>query len=39
MNFRKNSGKVAKTQLTPLSIGDYGFPGWSFASIILTKTV
>jgi hypothetical protein len=39
MNFRENSGKVAKTRLTPLLIGDFGSPGWNFASSILTKTV
>jgi hypothetical protein len=39
MNFHENSGKVAKIRLTPLLIGDFGSPGWNFASSILTKTV
>jgi hypothetical protein len=37
MNFRKNSGKVAKTQLTLLLIGDFGSPCWNFASSKLKK--
>jgi hypothetical protein len=37
--FPQKFRKMAKTQLTPLLIGDFGSPSWNFASSILTKTV